>query len=87
MIISRLKKKVVAIDYIHLPGSIDDYQAQMVAFKGDAADSGLDWATPQKSNAEFAHLDTILGRFVEDIAALRGMTGTQLRDQLARRVA
>jgi hypothetical protein len=24
---------------------------------------------------------------VEDIAALRGMTGTQLRDQLARRVA
>lgn len=81
------QKKVVAIDYIHLPGSIDDYQAQMVAFKGDAADSGLDWATPQKSNAEFAHLDTILGRFVENIAALRGMTGTQLRDQLARRVA
>lgn len=81
------QKKTVGIDYIHLPGSIDDYQAQMVDFKGDAADSGLDWATPRRADDEFQHLDTILGRFVEDIAKLRGMTAQELRESLSTQAA
>lgn len=76
------QKRHVVIEYIHLPGSIDDYQAQMIAFKADAADAGVDWATPEKSNEEFAHIDTILGRFVEDIAKMRGTTAHELRRSL-----
>jgi len=77
------QKNVVGIDYIHLPGYIDDYQHQMVSFKADAADSGLDWATPLHEDDEFEHLDTILGRFVTDIAKLRGVNTRELRESLA----
>jgi len=64
----------VTVERFHLEGSIDDYQAQMVAFKQDAADAGLDFATPTLDGAEFLHLDTLLGRFCEDIEALASRT-------------
>jgi hypothetical protein len=81
------QKGAVVAEYIHLPGSIDDYQGQMVEFKQDAADSGMDWATPQKEEEEFVHLDTILGRFVDDLAKLRGLKGHELRDYLSKHAA
>lgn len=81
------QKKSVVIEYLHLPGSIDEYQAQMVEFKGDAADAGLDWATPQRQDVEFEHLDTVLGRFVERIAQMRGMKPHELRTAFARKRA
>ena len=77
------QKKTVVIDYLHHPGSIDDYQAMMSSFKADAADAGLDWASPTKENEEFTHLDTILGRFVENIGLLRGIPSYQMRESLA----
>jgi hypothetical protein len=81
------QKQTVGIDYIHLPGSIDDYQAQMVDFKADAADSGLDWATPRRAEDQFLHLDTIMGRFVEDVAKLRGTTTEKIRSALSPKAA
>ena len=77
------QKKTVVIDYIHHPGSIDDYQAMMSSFKADAADAGMDWATPTKDGEEFTHLDTILGRFVENLSELRGVPRHQARELLA----
>lgn len=81
------QKANVRVRYVHLTGSIDVYKAQMVEFKQDAADSGLDWATPQKSGAEFLHLDTVLHRFIEGLAELRGVKAHKLRDHLKGRAA
>ncbi|WP_409360298.1 helicase-related protein, partial [Caballeronia cordobensis] len=41
------RKGVLKVVYFHLPGSIDEYQDQMVAHKRDATQAGLDWATPE----------------------------------------
>ncbi|MDD2765595.1 MAG: C-terminal helicase domain-containing protein [Opitutaceae bacterium] len=77
------QKRPVLVEYLHLPGSLDDYMAQMVAFKGNAADAGLDWASPEFDDVEFLHLDTLLGRFCEQLAALPGCKPHELRERLA----
>jgi hypothetical protein len=66
-----------------LRGSIDDYQEQMVSHKGDAIRAGLDWCTPELDDVEFLHLDTLLGRFVGDLAGLMGCRTHEVRDRLA----
>jgi hypothetical protein len=72
----------VTVEYVHLIGGADEYQAQMVRFKAAAADEGLDWATPEFEEEDFLHLDTILGRFCDDLAARRGMKAHELREEL-----
>jgi len=56
----------VQVEYLHLAGSIDEYQAQLVAWKKRAADAGLDFGAQASEDEEFMHLDTILHRFCED---------------------
>lgn len=72
----------VTAEWVHIKGSADEYQAQVVAFKADCYAAGLDWATPELDGADFVHIDTILGNFVENLAKLRGMKGHELRKQL-----
>jgi hypothetical protein len=72
----------VTAEFFHISGSADEYQAQMVAFKRDCFRAGIDWATPEMESTDFLHLDTILGRFVDELASLRGMKGHELREQL-----
>jgi hypothetical protein len=72
----------VTVEYVHIAGSADDYQGQMVAFKADCIDTALDWATPAMDGVSFLHLDTVLGSFVEDLAIRRGLKGHQLRELL-----
>lgn len=72
----------VTVEYVHIAGSADDYQGQMVAFKADCIDSALDWATPTLGGTDFLHLDTVLGRFVEDLAERRGMKVQDMKDFL-----
>lgn len=76
------RKKPVDVVYFHLPGSLDIYQDQMVAFKADASRAGLDWGTPQKDDEEFLHLSTVLQSFVDNLARLRNMDPHQLRKLL-----
>lgn len=76
------QKKTVVVERVHLAGSIDNYQDQMVSWKKNAADAGLDWAEQTTDNDEFIHLDTLLGRFCEDLAAAHGMKGHQFREML-----
>lgn len=73
----------VDFEYLHLEGGIDIYQAQMVAHKQDSISAGLDWATPELASVEFLHLDTLLGRFCEDLATKFGVKGYELREALA----
>jgi hypothetical protein len=72
----------VCVEKVHLEGSIHEYQAQMVNWKQTTADAGLDWGTPLPDGVEFLHLDTVLERFVDDLAKLRGQTRQQFRDLL-----
>ena len=74
-------KPLKVLHYI-IEGSLDTYQAQMVAFKRDSANAGLDWATPELDGEEFLHLGTILERFVDDLALINGCDARTMREKL-----
>lgn len=57
--------------YAHLSGSVDLYKAQMVAFKQDTANAGLDFATPEFRPEDFQHWMSILDEFCESIGRAR----------------
>lgn len=73
------RKEAVKVVYFHLAGSLDIYQDQMVAFKQDSANAGLDWATPVKDDEEFLHLSTVLANFVDDLAKLNNISAHDMR--------
>ena len=62
----------VDAEKVHLCGSIDEYQAQVVAMKADTIGATVDFLVPQLQETEFLHMDAILDRFVADLAARRG---------------
>jgi hypothetical protein len=76
------RKGVLKVVYFHLPGSIDEYQDQMVAHKRDATQAGLDWATPELDDETFLHMDSLLDRFVDDLALLSAETSGHMRKLL-----
>lgn len=59
--------QTVVVEYLHLPGSIDEYCAQLVEWKQKAADAGLDFGDQCGEDEEFLHLDTLLHRFCEAV--------------------
>ncbi len=67
------QQRDVEIEFLHLEGSIDSYQAQMVEHKAGAVRAGLDEGDDTCDASDFLHLDTILGRFVADIEARLGL--------------
>lgn len=68
---------MVTGDFIHLPGSLDVYQGQVVEWKLAAADAGLDWGNAATTSDEFVHLDSILYKFCKDTM---GMSVTEMMD-------
>ena len=64
--------------YLHLAGSTDEYRAQMVAFKSDTANAGLDFAEPEFRPDEYEHWLTMLDRFCESI----GRSRLELRNRI-----
>lgn len=67
---------------LELPGSLDTYQAMMLDFKQDASGAAVDYLTPELDDAEFLHLDTVIERFVEGLAARSGLKSYDLREKL-----
>jgi hypothetical protein len=65
------QRRDVEIRYLDLRGSIDDYQRQMVEQKGLTMSAGLDYGAGPGPDAEFKHLDHILGQFISDFAELK----------------
>lgn len=65
------QKNRLRVAYPHLEGSIDEYQAQMVAHKADTARAGLDWGTPEYTADDFQHWMTFLSEFVDGTEQLR----------------
>ena len=72
--------KSVIIEYLHLAGSLDEYQSQLCSWKLKSTEAGIDFAEQTKDSAEYKHLDEILHAFCEDIY---GMNITQTQDALA----
>jgi SNF2 family DNA or RNA helicase len=68
------QRRDVEIHYLDLRGSIDDYQRQMVEQKCLTMAAGLDYGAGPKPDAEFKHIDVILGQFVTDFANLKAPT-------------
>ncbi|MGH0003538.1 helicase-related protein [Pseudovibrio ascidiaceicola] len=62
--------KQVFVEYLHLRGSIDEYQAQLVEWKRMAADAGLDYGEQVGEEEEFLHLDTLIKRFCEKVLSM-----------------
>ncbi|MFP3646568.1 SNF2-related protein [Paraburkholderia sp. SIMBA_054] len=76
------RKGTLKVLYFHLPGSIDEYQDQMVAHKRDATQAGLDWATPEFEDETFLHMDSLLDRFVHDLALIADRESGDMRKLL-----
>lgn len=72
----------VNAEYVHIAGSIHEYQAQLVEWKDSSADAGLDWGTPMGDDIEFIHLDLIVDRFLNGLASLRGQTRDEFRKRI-----
>ena len=71
------QRRPVEVEYLHLDGSIDSYQDQMVAFKAESMKAGLDFGDEDPTR-DFVHIETILGRFVEDFETTIGQKFDQL---------
>jgi len=74
------QKRPVEIEYLHLEGSIDSYQAQMVAFKAETMKAGLDFGDEDPTR-DFVHIETILGKFVEEFESTVGQKFNDLISQ------
>lgn len=69
-------------ELLELPGSLDTYQAMMVAFKRDTARAAIDLSNPELADASFVHMDELITGFVENLANLAGTTARGLRETL-----
>ncbi|MBB5511192.1 hypothetical protein HDG35_007489, partial [Paraburkholderia sp. JPY681] len=47
--------------------------------KRDSMQAGLDWATPELEDETFLHMDSLLDRFVEDLASVHDHTARDMR--------
>ena len=73
----------LGVEFVHLRGSLDEYQARMVDMKSNAAAVGLDWGTPEYTSDDFQHWLSILDGFVDGLAEMRGVDRHQFRHELA----
>ena len=80
------QERQVVIEYLHLEGSIDTYQAQMVECKAEAMKAGLDFGEEDPSR-DFLHIETILGRFADDFEKRFGLKLDEFVDQRRRQRA
>lgn len=75
----------VIFEFFNLKGTIDCYQAQMLAHKRDAANATLDLLTPELEDEEFAHVESFIDRFVAELAERRAVTPSAMRQEIKRR--
>ena len=54
----------------------------MLDFKADATAAAVDFLMPKKGHEEFAHLDTIIERFVRGLSDMRGQKIHEFRTEL-----
>ena len=72
----------VHVEFVHLPGSLDDYQAQCVQWKTVSEFEAIDLLEPAEVMEDYVHLDSIINAFVDNLAALEGVDGWKYRESL-----
>jgi len=64
------QKSDVICYFLHLAGSIDEYQAQLIMWKSLACEAGLDYGE-QSNDDDFVHFDAFIYRFINSIPHLK----------------
>jgi Helicase conserved C-terminal domain len=72
----------VHAEFVHLAGSLDEYQAQVCQWKQVSEFEAIDLLEPEEALDDYKHLDRIINEFVEGIATLRGKKSHELREEL-----
>lgn len=72
----------VHVEYVHLAGSLDEYQHQCVSWKVASEFEAIDLLEPEEQFEEYVHMDRILNDFVDGLAKLHGKMGFQYRKEL-----
>lgn len=72
------QKQTVVVEYLHLVGSIDEYCAQLVAWKRRAAYAGLDYGEQASEEEEFLHMDTLLNRFCQAVLNMSAVEAKEM---------
>lgn len=72
----------VHVEYVHLGGSLDEYQAQCVTWKISSEFEAIDLLEPEEVLEDYVHLDQIINAFVENLARLHGKNGYKFRTDL-----
>lgn len=72
----------VHVEYVHLGGSLDEYQAQCVQWKVSSEFEAIDLLEPEEAMVEYVHLDKIINDFVDNLASLHGSKGHEFRREL-----
>lgn len=74
--------KKALFEVLELPGSLDTYQGMLLDFKLDAARAAVDHRVPSGDLDDFLHMDTVIERFVTNLATHRGVAPRNLRESL-----
>nr|WP_312130734.1 SNF2-related protein [Stenotrophomonas pavanii] len=72
----------VHVEFVHLGGSLDEYQAQTVRWKTISEFEAIDLLEPEEVLEDYVHLDEIINAFVKNLAALHGEDGHKYRQEL-----
>ncbi|WP_440986172.1 SNF2-related protein (plasmid) [Xanthomonas sontii] len=72
----------VHVEFVHLGGSLDEYQAQTVRWKTISEFEAIDLLEPEEVLEDYVHLDEIINSFVKNLAALHGQDGHKYRQEL-----
>ncbi|MBD4104535.1 hypothetical protein GUH66_02760, partial [Xanthomonas citri pv. citri] len=69
----------VHVEFVHLGGSLDEYQAQVCQWKQVSEFEAIDLLEPEEVLDDYKHLDRIINEFVDRLAARQGIKGRDYR--------
>lgn len=74
--------EAVHVEYVHLEGSLDEYQAQCVTWKTSSEFEAIDLLEPEEPLDDYLHLDHIINEFVSNLATLHGKKPYEFRQEM-----
>ncbi|QRD62718.1 hypothetical protein H8Z72_23505 (plasmid) [Xanthomonas citri pv. citri] len=77
----------VHVEFVHLEGSLDSYQAQAVQWKTISEFEAIDLLEPEEVLEDYVHLDEIINAFVKNLAEMQGQDGHKYRQELINHAA
>ncbi|WP_304526906.1 SNF2-related protein [Halomonas sp. I5-271120] len=69
--------------FLHMAGSIDEYQGQLIEWKMLASEAGLDYGEAISDESEFVHFDAFFRGFIETLPDLKAQIEAMRGQQVA----